>query len=149
MSEYMKIISQKIEEAVQIVYNIKSQHPDATNLAVVFDIDGTLLNDTRPIKPVVDFYNLCKSLGYHVFIITARDSHGVAETIEQLEGMNIIDYVSIYFRLPVYWDMNHYKESCRESILNKGYKIVLSIGDTSWDVGKYGGYGILLPHLAV
>jgi predicted secreted acid phosphatase len=44
--------------------------------------------------------------------------------------------------------MNNYKESCRESITNKGYKIVLSIGDTQWDVGKYGGYGILLPHLA-
>jgi predicted secreted acid phosphatase len=148
MGDYMKLIRDKVEDAIQIVYEYKSQYPDAENLGIVFDIDGTLLNEDTPIKPVVDFYNICKSLGYHLFIITARDSHGVAETIEQLEKLGIIDYVSIYFRLPVYWDMNHYKETCRESITNKGYKIVLSIGDTQWDVGKYGGYGILLPHLA-
>jgi predicted secreted acid phosphatase len=145
MNEYMKIMRRKSDQAVQIVYDYRLKHPDADNLAVVFDIDGTLLNDMRTIEPVVEFYNICKRLGYHVFIITARDSHGVSETINQLKTLGITGYESIYFRLPTYWDMAAYKESSRKSIRDKGYDTVLSIGDNQWDVGKYGGYGILLP----
>ncbi len=148
MSEYLQVIRNKVEDAIRIVYEYKVYYPDAENLAVVFDIDGTLLNDDEPIQPVVDFYNICKSLGYHLFIVTARDSNGTQETIDQLDKMNITDYVSIYLRLPIYWDMTKYKTSCRESIVNKGYNVVLSIGDSIWDVGQYGGYGILLPQLA-
>ncbi len=148
MNDYLQVIHEKVEDAIRIVYEYKAYYPEAENLAVVFDIDGTLLNDDEPILPVVNFYNICKSLGYSLFIVTARDSNGTQETIDQLYKMNITDYVSIYLRLPIYWDMTKYKTSCRESIVNKGYNVVLSIGDSEWDIGQYGGYGILLPQLA-
>lgn len=148
MTQYLDLMKEKAHEAISVVYDYRNRHPNDTNLAVVFDIDGTLLNEDTPIVPIIEFYNYCKELGYHIFIITARDSYGIAETSKQLLDMGITDYVSIYFRLPTYWDMNKYKESCRESIMNKGYKTVLSIGDTDWDIGTYGGYGVLLPHIA-
>lgn len=147
MGDYLNLIHKKVEEAIQFIYEYKMQYPDATNLAMVFDIDGTLLNDETPIQPVVDLYNIGKSLGFHIFIITARDSHGVSETIDQLNKIGIKEYDSMYFRLPIYWDMNQYKEQCRKSITDKGFNVVLSIGDTAWDIGRYGGYGVLLPQL--
>lgn len=145
--DYLNLIHKKVEDAIQYIYEYKMQYPDANNLAIVFDIDGTLLNDETPIKPVVDLYNIGKSMGFHNFIITARDSHGVSETIDQLNKIGIYDYDSMYFRLPIYWNMDQYKESCRKSITDKGYNVVLSIGDTPWDIGRYGGYGVLLPQL--
>lgn len=147
MADYLNLIYKKVEDAIQYIYHYKAQYPDAGNLALVFDIDGTLMNDEKPIQPVVDLYNIGKSLGFHIFIITARDTNGVAETIAQLEKIGVIDYESMYFRLPIYWDMNEYKEKCRKSITDKGYHVVLSIGDTAWDIGNYGGYGVLLPQL--
>lgn len=145
MKNYMNTIENLSKKAIQLVYEYRMKHPNAENLAVVFDIDGTLLNENIPITPVLNFYNICKDMGYNLFIITARDSNGINETIEQLQSMNIDDYNSMYFRIPTYWDMYKYKESSRESIINKGYNIVLSIGDSEWDIGKFGGYGILLP----
>lgn len=145
--KYMKTIENLVEQAINLVYEYRNNHPDAQNLAIVFDIDGTLLNDNTPIKPVLHFYNICKDLGYSLFIVTARDSHGINETVNQLKDLNITDYVSMYFRIPTYWDMYKYKEISRESIQNKGYNIVLSIGDSEWDVGKFGGYSVLLPQL--
>jgi phosphoglycolate phosphatase-like HAD superfamily hydrolase len=141
----MQIIENLSNQAIQIVYDQRLKYPDADNLAVVFDIDGTLLNEDTPILPVIHLYNTCKSLGYNLFIVTARDSHGINETVDQLNSMHITDYTSMYFRVPTYWDMYKYKETSRESIENKGYHIVLSIGDSEWDIGKFGGYGVLLP----
>ena len=145
--KYMKTIENLVEQAIDLVYEYRNRHPDAHNLAIVFDIDGTLLNDNTPIAPVMHFYNICKDLGYNLFIVTARDSHGINETVNQLKDMNITDYISMYFRIPTYWDMYKYKETSRQSIENKGYDVILSIGDSDWDVGKYGGHSVSLPQL--
>lgn len=145
MSNYMSTIEDLVKQSINLVYDYRNKNPDAENLAIVFDIDGTLLNSNVPIRPVVEFYNICKDLGYHLFIVTARDSLGINETVDQLNDLRIVDYVSMYFRIPTYWDMYKYKETCRQSIANKGYDIFLSIGDSEWDVGKYGGVGVLLP----
>lgn len=146
---YMKIIEKKVEDAIEKVYQYRNQYPNDKSLSVVFDIDGTLLNEDTPIRPVIQLYNICKELGYHVFIITARDSSGINETVEQLDNIKVDDYTSIYFRIPTFWNMDKFKESCRKSITDKGYNIVMSIGDMEWDIGRYGGYGVLLPQVPV
>lgn len=148
MDKYVHEINAKVAKAIKIVKDYRKYNPDADNLSVVFDIDGTLLNHDKPIKPVVYLYNLCKELGYTVFIVTARDSMGINETIDMLHKLNITGFHSAYFRSPSVWNISKFKESCRKSIIDKGYLTVLSIGDTSWDTGRHGGHGILLPQLA-
>lgn len=145
MDEYIRDVEEKAKEAVQIVKDYRKYDAYSDNLSVVFDIDGTLLIDNKPIKPIVYLYDLCKKLGYTVFIITARDSQGISETINQLHDLNITDFKSVYFRIPTIWNIEKYKTSSRKSIVDKGYNTILSVGDTYWDVGKYGGESILLP----
>lgn len=151
MNEYVHEINKKVKKAIEIVKEYRKYNPDADNLAVVFDIDGTLLNEDKPIKPVIYLYNLCKKLGYTVFIVTARDSYGIGETINQLHSMGINGFHSAYFRMPSVWNIAKFKESCRLSIIEKGYQTVLAIGDSQWDLPTHAdndlGYGILLPQL--
>jgi len=151
MNQYVHEINKKVKKAIDIVKEYREQHPDADDLAIVFDIDGTLLNEDKPIKPVVHFYNLCKQLGYTTFIVTARDSYGIGETINQLHGMGINGFHSAYFRAPSVWNISKFKESCRRSIGKKGYQVVLSIGDSNWDVCTHlegdSCHNILLPQL--
>lgn len=147
MNDYIQEINKNVSKAIKIVKDYREYNPDVDNLSVVFDIDGTLLNGEKPIKPVIYLYNLCKKLGYTIFIITARDSYGIAETINQLHKLDITDFNSVYFRIPSVWNIGKFKEASRKSIIDKGYQTVLSIGDTSWDVGKFGGHSILLPQL--
>lgn len=151
MNEYVHEINKKVKQAIHIVKQYRDYNPDADNLSVVFDIDGTLLNHDKPIKPVVYLYNLCKKLGYTIFIITARDSFGITETINQLHSIGVDEFHSAYFRMPSVWNIAKFKESARVSIIDKGYQTVLTIGDSSWDnptyIGKDQGHGILLPQL--
>lgn len=151
MNEYVHKINKKVKKAIEIVKEYRKYNPDADNLSVVFDIDGTLLNEDKAIKPVIYLYNLCKKLGYTVFIVTARDSYGIGETINQLHSMGINEFHSAYFRMPSVWNIAKFKESCRRSISEKGYQTVLSIGDSGWDVcSNLPGdkcHGILLPQL--
>jgi predicted secreted acid phosphatase len=151
MEQYVQEINKKVSGAIEIVEKYREYNPDAQHLSVVFDIDGTLLNDDKPIKPVVHLYNLCKQLGYTVFIVTARDSIGIAETINQLHNLGINGFHSVYFRIPSVWNIVKFKAACRKSVIDKGYYTVLTIGDSSWDLIQEGenepGHGILLPQL--
>ena len=151
MNNYINEINKKVKQAIHIVKTVREDNPDADNLSVVFDIDGTLLNEDKPIKPVVYLYNLCKQLGYTIFIITARDSYGIGETINQLHRLGINGFHSVYFRMPSVWNIAKFKHASRQSVIDKGYQNVLSIGDTYWDtpshIAEGQGYGILLPQL--
>lgn len=145
MDEYINDIEEKAKEAIRIIKDYRKYDNYSDNLAVVFDIDGTLIMNDKPIKPIVYLYNLCKKLGYTLFIVTARDSQGISETVNQLHKLDITDFKSVYFRLPTVWNIEKFKTASRKSIVDKGYNVILSIGDTYWDVGEYGGESILLP----
>lgn len=142
---YMDTIVEKAKEATAVVYDIRKRYPTENNLAVIFDIDGTLLSGNKAIPPIVDFYNTCQKLNYINFIVTARDIKFLNETIQQLSNLDIDDYKCVYFRPSDYIEFENYKIICRKSIQDRGYNTVLSIGDSSWDIGRYGGYGVLLP----
>lgn len=148
----MDTVAAKVDKAAEIVYDTRLREPDASDLAAIFDIDGTLLTNDQPIQPVVDLYNFCKKLGYTVFIVTARDSDGIRETVVQLRSMGIDGFHSVYFRSPVVWDIAKFKESSRVAIATMGYRPVICIGDTDWDMPTYrdmdASYGILLPQPA-
>ena len=69
------------------------------------------------------------------------------ETIEQLESLGIKkgDYESLYFIKPNKIDVFKFKLDARHSIVNRGFNIILSIGDNLCDIGEYGGEGLLVP----
>ena len=125
--------------------DVLQQIPFDENQAVVFDIDDTLINsDTEEIIPkTFSLFQYCVTRGYRVYIITARawTPGAVKFTLNQLRSLGITGFQSIAFRPPNYFDVPKFKEDARKSIPQK---IVMSIGDQKWDVGRYGGVGIIV-----
>ena len=133
----------KINEAKEYLQKQKVY----SNSIIFFDIDLTLIDDKGlGIQPVIQFYNYVKSLGIKPVIITARRNYenNVKKTLLQLKNYNITDYYKIFFRNPETLDFAKYKLQCRKLFFDKGFKILMSVGDSSYDVGQYGGKDVLL-----
>jgi predicted secreted acid phosphatase len=115
--------------------------------AMVFDIDDTLI-DTRnhPIVPVIQLFEYVKNLGIAPFIVTNRtgNSGNDVYTHQQLATHGIQGYKGIYFRDQKCRDLWTPKISARKHIYERGYNTVMSIGDKEWDVGEYGGVGVIV-----
>jgi predicted secreted acid phosphatase len=116
--------------------------------AIVFDIDGTLIDDTtyQPIDYITSFYNYCLSLGLTVFIITARPStnNNVKHTTDMLHDNGISGWKGIYFARDRSVDIPGYKLKSRKHIYDRGYTVLMSLGDNWFDIGKYGGFGVIV-----
>jgi len=41
-------------------------------------------------------------------------------------------------------DIKEYKKQARKQIIDYGYTPLMSIGDMYWDIGEYGGIGIIV-----
>lgn len=116
---------------------------------VIFDIDDTLINTTNWLenKPIVDFYKYLINNGYNTAIITARENqpYVINNTIKDLESIGVTNYkYLIFMNYQQENDILKYKENARKYITNQGYEPIMSIGDKYWDMGKYGGIGILV-----
>ena len=118
---------------------------------VFFDIDDTLLRPfvsvPTPVQPVLDFYKYLTSHGYNVAIITARPNYeeNVTYTLLDLKNIGIEnDYKFIILRPEYMRDIKEFKKLARKEIIDKGYTPLMSIGDMYWDVGEYGGIGIIV-----
>lgn len=122
-----------------------------SNSAIVFDIDNTLLHlNGTPIIPIIHIFNFAKSIGLTLVIITNRLGipPNINFTTMQLENSGIYGYRFIYFRSPTKVDNPwRYKEISRKHVLDKGFNIIMSIGDQEWDIGNYSGEGIKVPVL--
>ena len=125
--------------------NILEQIPFNPHQAVVFDIDDTLINtDTGQLMPkTFSLYQYCVARGYHVYIITARARtyDAVLYTVNQLKSLGINGYKLIAFRKPDDWDIPTYKLNARKAIPQQ---VVMSVGDQDWDIGQYGGIGVIV-----
>jgi len=126
---------------VNMLHNI----PYNSNQAVVFDIDDTLISSKthQLIIDIFNFYQYCIDYGYNVYIITARAGtiKNMNATIQQLQDLGINNYKRLYFRKPQDMRIAHSKKMARKHI---PHNIILSIGDQPYDIGEYGGIGILL-----
>lgn len=123
--------------------NILQRIPFNRNQAVVFDIDDTLIDSqTHRIMPkIFALYRYCINRGYSVYIITARVKDGFNYTINQLENAGITGYKSIAFRPPHDFNVTRYKLNARRSIPET---VVMSVGDQPWDIGQFGGIGLIV-----
>lgn len=125
--------------------NILETIPFQPNQAIVFDIDDTLISTTtgQCITEVCNLYNHCRKKGYTIYIITARGGtpYGMNFTIKQLQHCGINGYKKVFFRPPATLNISLYKKNARKSIPET---VVMSVGDQAWDIGEYGGAGVLV-----
>jgi len=123
--------------------------PKKINDIVFFDIDDTLLEPFTnvPIVEVLEFYKYLVKNGYNVAIITARVQTEInyKYTVNDLESIGIKnDYKFLVLRPPEINDIKLYKKTARKKIIEQGFNPLMSIGDMDWDVGEYGGIGIIV-----
>lgn len=140
----MKKIKERADYAAKILDKMKMPN----NPAVVFDIDGTLIDSGgKVIAPIFRLYNYVKILCITPIIITNRldEPNIVGFTKYQLMNSGITDFDRIYFRKATEMDFTRAKINARKKVIDDGFNIIMSIGDQKWDMGDYGGVGILLP----
>jgi predicted secreted acid phosphatase len=132
-----------IDTAIKFLFMRKKIKKE--NDVIIFDIDGTLIHDEKScITTVVNFYKKCISLGYKVYIITARlfTSENYIFTVDMLTKCGILNYLGIFMRPGDMQDLFAYKQSRREALVKHGYNIIMSVGDQSFDFGPHSGVNI-------
>jgi predicted secreted acid phosphatase len=153
---YRRILAKTMEDASYHLLNVTKTvcgSGSGSKCAVVFDIDGTLLDETtdQAIPEVLALYNLCKDLKIATFIVTAREERPDGEnrhyTHVELQRIGVVGYEDLYMRDAREHDIAKQKQEARESIHQRGYVVVMSVGDMFWDIGEFGGIGVLLPRV--
>lgn len=154
-------------------YGKKSK--DGTQNAIIFDIDDTLLcnyrmmkdrdfsfNLTIPewgewfqkrsapaIKPVRNLMKKAQEKGIAIFLITGRPEafRAITEETLKLEGYSGIKEI-IFFKKPDDdYSAISYKPLERKKLTEKGYSIIMSVGDQDSDIqGEYTEHRIKIPN---
>lgn len=120
--------------------------------AIVFDIDFTLLDRyNNIIEHIRMIYYYACMLGITVVIITSRA--GTKEVIELTQNImssyGLTEIRFWYFRKPDNYNNWSFKRNSRSDVHKRGYTIIMSIGDSDWDItGDYTGIGIKIPRLS-
>ncbi len=109
--------------------------PLAPKPAVIFDIDGTLINNNTKGNPkcVCSLRNLvraCAASRIAIFVVTARpdEPRNRQWTERQLSSCSIEPVEQLYMR-PEEADFAKCKFQAREQIRGQGFQVLLSIGD--------------------
>jgi predicted secreted acid phosphatase len=140
------------------------------NLAVVFDVDETLLSNYsaivadnftfgtnsqneaineigKAIKPSLDLYNDAKARGLTIFLITGRRENTRAHTDSNLQREGFTGYKQLVLKPDASTDSTVvYKSGARAAIEQQGYKIVANVGDQYSDLA--GGHAATAYKLA-
>lgn len=117
------------------------------NSIIVYDIDDTLIDrNGNLIIPIVNTFYYASLKGFKIALITARpgQEENIYLSMRQLKSLGLSNYVTIYFRMPEKTDLWRYKTMARKNLFERGYQVEMSIGDMPWDMGDYGGIGVLV-----
>jgi predicted secreted acid phosphatase len=155
---YSKDIEKKAKTALTYLQQ-EVALAQVNNLAVVFDIDETLLSNTTalekysfggdevvfdqitqaadatPIHPVINIYNWAKQHQMAVYLVTGRSELFEQATISNLNKAGIKNWDGLYF-----WPHNsklnvqEFKSAMRKKIQTEGKVVVLNIGDQHSDL---------------
>lgn len=162
-SQYKKEFTAAIDSAKKFCTNYKKEHPGETNLAIVSDLDETLLDNREQfrqhpirnwdvfdkwvkeskapvLKQTFELLQWARQEGFAIFFITGRPEADRRPTIINLVRDGV-SYDALYLRdhhggPPA----EEYKTAVRKQIEDMGFKIVLNIGDQYSDLA--GGYSI-------
>jgi len=146
--------------------------PGEGQLAVVFDIDETILSnvphmremdfgyvpalwdqwveaaDATPIAPVVEVFRTARRHGVAVFFITGRKTTDANGTTRNLRQAGLDDYAELYLK-PVGFpgSTQVFKTETRSKITAQGYTIIANLGDQLSDLeGGYSERTFKLPN---
>ena len=131
---------QRVKELKKTLDNIIKHHPHK-KLAVVFDIDDTLIfSKTGHRHPYIyQLYQYALQNQLHIFFITARlkNEGNVIYTKNQLEKTGFGLYHRLYM-LPYHYLVNRsiglYKFHTRQFLESQGQTIILNVGDLWTDL---------------
>lgn len=119
------------------------------NPVIIFDIDNTLLHtDLTLIKPVYMIYLYALMIGIKVIAITNRygSQYIIDKTQKELKDVGIADITDFYFRKKEINNPWKFKREARLNVLQRGYNIVMSVGDQDWDIeNSTGGISVKIP----
>lgn len=158
-------LSERLQQA-------KNKTP-AKKLAIVLDIDETSLSNYRamskydfhfskkilremqvnaddlPILSTRHLYQLAKKNGVAVFFITGRNPDMEHATVDNLTKVGYQHWDGIYFK-PLTYQLGSvvpYKTAMRKQIADKGYEVIINIGDQTSDLtGGYSERNYKLPN---
>ena len=143
------------------------------NRAVVFDIDETLLSnwpyltsvqfviDPRtffvwirhekaiPLLPTKAIYDHARAAGIPIFLITGRSEKMRTATIQNLKEAGYEGWSGLYLKPMGYTNPSiiPFKSGIRKMLTDKGYDIILSMGDQYSDLdGGYSRHSFKLPN---
>ena len=157
---YLEEVAAVAEEAEQWIRQRADKAQSGERLAVVFDIDETVLStypqmrsqdfgyvpkvwseyvaaaEAKALEPVRDVYHSARAVGVTVFFVTGRkdgpDRDGTARNLAH-QGMN--DYAELFMAAPgdfrPTWQR---KSAARAEIERRGYRIIANIGDQASDL---------------
>jgi acid phosphatase len=158
-AQYQKEFSAATRAARAFCSNYKAEHPNERNIAVVSDIDETILDNReeleRPkfnwdefpkwvtaarapvLKDTVAFLRWARKNGFAIFLITGRPETDRVGTIENLVR-DQVEYDALYLR-PGHNEgpgepAETYKSGVRKSIEDAGFRVVVNIGDQFSDL---------------
>jgi predicted secreted acid phosphatase len=161
--EYQKEMDDALSAARKFCTDYQSHHEDERNLAVVFDIDETLLDNRSflhsetdlnakkffewvakgedpPLEPVASLAEWARANGFAIFLITSRYEELRRPTIENLVKAGIA-YDGLYMAPNgVHEPAEITKTAHRKAIEDMGFKIVENVGDQISDL--VGGYSL-------
>lgn len=163
--EMIKIIDNGIEQLEDYQFN--------ENSTAIFDVDETLLSnyehtkelgfgfkwelwhewmlkaDAEAIPQTKRLYDWLIEKDVHIVIITGRNEDVHEATIENLHNVGITKFDTLITRSELTGKMSAliYKQRERKLLTEKGYEIIVSIGDQWSDIeGEYTGMKIKLPN---
>lgn len=169
----LKSVANKADLYILHEAQVNFKHKKPQKLAIVLDIDETVLSNYNSIeshdfgydkvaffkdiqkaknpalKPMLSLYKDSLKNNIAVFFVTGRHQSEKQFTINNLKYAGFTTWTGIYFRPKNYNEQSiiPYKTAAREAITKEGYTIIASIGDQKSDlIGGYAKQTFKLPN---
>jgi predicted secreted acid phosphatase len=161
-AKYRQQFSAATKAARAFCQRYKAEHPNERNIAVVSDIDETILDNreelSKPkfdwdqfpawiaqakapvLKDTYEFLRWARKNGFAIMLVTGRSEHDRVGTVENLVRDDV-QYDALYMRPNGEEGAAEiYKASVRKSLQDAGFKVIVSIGDQYSDLA--GGHAL-------
>jgi acid phosphatase len=157
MTYLKKRISQPYKKPLAIVLDIDetslSNYPDMAALSFGGSLDDIMREEAKgtdqAIKPTLELYQFAKANHVAVFFVTGRTQNYKDATIKNLKQVGYTDFDDLILKPENYNEktVSIYKAGARKAIQDKGYNIVLNIGDQQSDLdGGFAEKSYKLPN---
>ncbi|MBI2416522.1 MAG: hypothetical protein HYV28_01195 [Ignavibacteriales bacterium] len=154
-----------VDSIIRLAYIKLENTPVPEKACAVFDVDETTLDNyqeiasldfgyradlwdnwiytasAKAITPVKEFYDSLKIRGIHLIFVTGRETRHYEATKKNLEsaGYTGFDTLIVKDGHGTYSSTGEYKKQIQHSLEQKGYKILICVGDQESDFNGFSG----------